>query len=93
MESEEPTDADRAAGGAAVRARRRRRDRCSRWTVGRGRRPVSTACISVPDRLSAWCETSTYERAFHVYGASFTDRTRVFNLQFTNPPRRRRPSP
>ena len=42
--------------------------------------------ISVPERMSAWCDDSTYERAFHAYGASFTDRTRAFNLEFPNPP-------
>jgi alkyldihydroxyacetonephosphate synthase len=42
--------------------------------------------ISVPDTLAAWCATDTWERAFHAYGAHFTDRTRAFNLEFPNPP-------
>ncbi len=42
--------------------------------------------ITVPDSLSAWCTTDTWERAFHSHGAHFTDRTRAFNLDFPNPP-------
>ena len=85
MESEEPTDADRAALAAQL---------SERYGTAITARPVPRAedaqlrepRISVPDQLSSWCETSTYERAFHAYGASFTDRTRAFNLQFPNPP-------
>ncbi|MGH9057652.1 MAG: FAD-binding oxidoreductase [Acidimicrobiales bacterium] len=42
--------------------------------------------VAVPDALSGWCSTDTSERAFHSYGAHFTDRTRAFNLDFPNPP-------
>ena len=85
MESEEPTDADRAALAAQL---------SERYGTAITARPVPRAedaqlrapRISVPDRMSAWCDDSTYERAFHAYGASFTDRTRAFNLDFPNPP-------
>ncbi|MGH9134210.1 MAG: FAD-binding oxidoreductase, partial [Ilumatobacteraceae bacterium] len=85
MESEEPTDADRAALAARL---------SDRYATAITAAPVPRAedaelrapRISVPDRLSAWCEISTYERAFHAYGAGFTDRTLAFNLQFPNPP-------
>src|SRR5262245_10540708 len=42
--------------------------------------------VKVPDQLSAWCSTDTFERAFHAHGAHLTDRTRAFNLDFPNPP-------
>jgi alkyldihydroxyacetonephosphate synthase len=85
MESEEPSDSDRTALAAQLSAR---------FGAEITARPVPRAedarlresRISVPDRLSPWCDTSTYERAFHAYGASFTDRTRAFNLEFPNPP-------
>ena len=52
--------------------------------------PRTPSCASRGSRCRNACRTgattSTYERAFHAYGASFTDRTRAFNLQFPNPP-------
>jgi alkyldihydroxyacetonephosphate synthase len=42
--------------------------------------------VTVPDALTGWCATDTWERAFHAHGAHFTDRTRSFNLEFPNPP-------
>ena len=85
MESEEPTDADRAALAATL---------SERYGTEIVARPVPRAedaqlrapRVAVPDRLLPWCATSTYERAFHAYGASVTDRTRAFNLEFPNPP-------
>jgi alkyldihydroxyacetonephosphate synthase len=85
MESEEPTDEQRASLAAKL---------SERYGTALVAGPVPRAedaelrppRIEVPDRLSGWCETSTYERAFHAYGASFPDRTRAFNLDFPNPP-------
>jgi len=42
--------------------------------------------IEAPDAVARWCTTDAWERAFHSYGAAFTDRTRAFNLDFPNPP-------
>ena len=85
MESEEPTDAQRADLAAHL---------SERFGVPLTARPVPRAedarlrapRIAIPPVLEAWCSTSTYERAFHAYGAHFTDRTRAFNLEFPNPP-------
>jgi alkyldihydroxyacetonephosphate synthase len=85
LESEEPTDADRAT------LARRLSDQ---YGVALTPRPVPCAedaelrapRIAVPDSLAPWCATTTYERAFHAYGAHFTDRTRAFNLDIPNPP-------
>jgi alkyldihydroxyacetonephosphate synthase len=85
MESEEPTDAKRAELAAKL---------SERQGVAVTPRPVPKAedarlrspRLTVPDALTAWCSTSTYERAFHAYGSHFTDRTRAFNLDFPNPP-------
>src|SRR4051812_21778860 len=85
MESEGPTDADRADLARRL---------SERYGVSLTPRPVPRAedaqlrpsRIAVPDTLADWCSTSTYERAFHAYGAHFTDRTRAFNLDFPDPP-------
>ncbi|MEA3216956.1 MAG: alkyldihydroxyacetonephosphate synthase [Acidimicrobiia bacterium] len=85
MESEEPTDQERAELAGRL---------SERYGVSLQPRPVPRAedaalrapRIAVPDSLAAWCSTTTYERAFHAYGAHFTDRTRAFNLDFPNPP-------
>ena len=85
MESEEPTDAERAELATRL---------SERYGVPLTPRPVPHAedaqlrapRVSVPPTLEAWCSTSTYERAFHAYGSHFTDRTRAFNLDFPNPP-------
>ncbi len=85
MESEEPTDAQRAALATSL---------SERYGTPITAAPVPRAedaelrdpRITVPDRLAEWCSTSTYERAFHAYGAGFTDRIRAFALDFPNPP-------
>ncbi|MPY91624.1 MAG: FAD-binding protein [Acidimicrobiia bacterium] len=85
LESEEPTDAERAdlarklseRAGTAITARP------VPDLADAELRPPRTA---VPDSLAAWCATDTYERAFHAYGAHFTDRARAFDLDFPNPP-------
>jgi alkyldihydroxyacetonephosphate synthase len=85
LESEEPTDAERAALAKKLSAQ---------YGTEIVARPVPKAeeaelrapRISVPDDLAPWCFTSTYERAFHAYGAHLTDRIRAFNLDFPNPP-------
>ncbi|MDQ1425550.1 MAG: alkyldihydroxyacetonephosphate synthase [Acidimicrobiaceae bacterium] len=84
MESEEPTDSQRAELAKKL---------SDRYGTALVAGPVPRAedadlrpsRIVVPDALQAWCETSTYERAFHSYGAAFTDRVRAFNLDFPNP--------
>ena len=85
MESEEPTDADRAALASSLSQRYGTEIKAA--PVPRAEdAELRPARIAVPERLAGWCATSTYERAFHAYGASFTDRTRAFNLDFPNPP-------
>lgn len=85
MESEEPTDSQRVELAKKL---------SERYGTALVAGPVPRAedaelrppRIAVPDTLQPWCETSTYERAFHAYGASFTDRVQAFNLDFPNPP-------
>ena len=85
MESEEPTDADRASLAKRL---------SERYGVAITPKPIPQAedavlrqsRIKVPDTLAPWCETSTYERAFHAFGSAFTDRARAFNLEINNPP-------
>ena len=85
FEAEEPTDADRAALARSLSAK---------YDTEITAAPVPRAedaelrapRISAPTAIAPWCETSTYERAFHAYGAHFTDRTRAFHLDFPNPP-------
>jgi alkyldihydroxyacetonephosphate synthase len=84
LESEEPTDEDRA---------RRAEHLSKRFGVAITPSPVPDladaelrpARIPVPDALAACCTTETWERAFHSHGAHFTDRTDAFNLHFPNP--------
>ena len=84
LESEEPTDEDRA---------RRAEHLSKRFGVTITPAPVPDladaelrpARIRVPDALAGCCTTETWERAFHSHGAHFTDRTDAFNLHFPNP--------
>ncbi len=84
LESEVPTDAQRAA----------RAEQLSRQFGT----PISAVPVpdladadlraprlAIPGALSGWCTTETWERAFHSHGAHFTDRTDAFNLRFPNP--------
>ena len=85
LESEEPTDADRAALAAKLSAR---------YGTEITARPVPSLDdaelraprIPVPDSVAGWCSTTTYDRARYAYGAHFTERVRAFNLDFPNPP-------
>ncbi|MDP7067673.1 MAG: FAD-binding protein, partial [Acidimicrobiales bacterium] len=85
MESEEPTDADRTQLA---------KDLSERYGTAVTAHPVPKAedaelrapRIKIPDPISDWCSTSTYERAAYAYGAHFTERVRAFNLEFPNPP-------
>jgi alkyldihydroxyacetonephosphate synthase len=85
MESEEPTDAERAALAARL---------SETYGTSVVAKPVPKAedaelrapRIKVPDSVAAWCSTTTYERASYAYGAHFTERVRAFNLDFPNPP-------
>ena len=85
LESEEPSNADRAALAAKLSAR---------YGVEITAKPVPSLDdaelrkprISVPDSVARWCSTTTYDRARHAYGAHFTERVRAFNLDFGNPP-------
>ena len=84
LESDEPTDDDRA---------RRAEHLSKRFGVSITPAPVPDladaelrpARIRVPDALAEFCTTETWERAFHSHGAHFTDRTDAFNLHFPNP--------
>ncbi|MDH4074694.1 MAG: FAD-binding oxidoreductase, partial [Acidimicrobiia bacterium] len=78
LESEEPTDAARAALA---------RDLSGRYGTEVTARPVPDLAdaelrpprIAAPDALAGFCFDDIYERARHAYGAHFTDRTRAFN--------------
>ncbi|MYE66164.1 MAG: FAD-binding oxidoreductase, partial [Acidimicrobiaceae bacterium] len=85
LESEEPSDADRAALAAKL---------SKRYGVEVTAKPVPSLDdaelraprIAVPDSVAGWCSTTTYDRARYAYGAHFTERVRAFNLDFDNPP-------
>jgi alkyldihydroxyacetonephosphate synthase len=85
LESEEPTDAQRAELARSL---------SERSGLSIVPRPVPRlddaelrpARVAVPDAVAAWCSTDTWERAFHAHGAHLTDRIRSFNLAFPNPP-------
>src|SRR5262245_51445193 len=84
LESEEPTNDDRA---------HRAEQLSKRFGVSITPTPVPDLAdaqlrpsrVRVPDGLSDFCSTDTWERAFHSHGAHFTDRTDAFNLHFPNP--------
>jgi alkyldihydroxyacetonephosphate synthase len=84
LESEEPTDADRADRAEQL---------SKRFGVSITPRPVPRLAdavlrpprVAVPDTLADCCTTATWERAFHSHGAHLTDRSDAFNLRFPNP--------
>jgi alkyldihydroxyacetonephosphate synthase len=84
LESEEPTDAERA---------QRAEQLSKRYGVSITPAPVPKLAdaqlraprLKVPDALAPFCSTETWERAFHSHGAHFTERTRAFALDFPNP--------
>ena len=84
MESEEPSEGDRA---------RRAEHLSKRFGVSISPRPVPRLGdavlreprVTVPDALAEVCTTETWERAFHSHGAHVTDRTAAFNLEFPHP--------
>ncbi|MGF1597453.1 MAG: FAD-binding oxidoreductase [Acidimicrobiales bacterium] len=85
LESEEPSDAQRATLAAQL---------SDRYGVAVTPRPIPDLAdaelraprITPPDALAGFCSTGTWERARHAGGAHLTDRTRAFNLDFPNPP-------
>ncbi|WP_419931031.1 FAD-binding oxidoreductase [Candidatus Poriferisodalis sp.] len=85
LESEEPTDADRAELAKKLSAQ---------YGTEIVAKPVPSvddadlrpSRITIPDSVAGWCSTSTYDRARYAYGAHFTERVRAFNLDFPNPP-------
>ena len=85
LESEEPTDEDRAKLAKHL---------SRRFETAITPKPIPDLAdaelrpprIEPPERLAPFCFTDPYERARHSYGAHFTDRTRAFNLDFPNPP-------
>ena len=85
LESDEPSDADRAA--AAVRLSKRYgsqivappKPRLEEITL---RAPRVTA----PPALARICSTEAHDRASHSYGKSFRDTVRAFRGEFPNPP-------
>jgi alkyldihydroxyacetonephosphate synthase len=84
LESEEPSDADRA---------RRAEHLSKRFGVAITPRPVPKLAdaelrrprVTVPSTLDQLVTADTWERAFHSHGAHLTDRTDAFNLRFPNP--------
>jgi alkyldihydroxyacetonephosphate synthase len=84
LESEEPTDADRADRAEHL---------SKRFGVSITPAPVPRLAdaelrpprVVVPDALADYCTTETWERAFHSHGAHLTDRTDAFSLRFPNP--------
>src|SRR5262245_36678332 len=85
LESEEPSDAERADLARSL---------SERSGLSITPRPIPDLAdaelrpprIRVPEALEAWCTTDVWERAFHAHGAHLTDRIRAFNLKFPNPP-------
>jgi alkyldihydroxyacetonephosphate synthase len=85
LESEEPTNAERAD------LARKLSERAGTTITPRPVPDLADAelrapRITVPEGLAPWCATDAWERAFHSYGAHLTDRVRAFNLEFPNPP-------
>jgi alkyldihydroxyacetonephosphate synthase len=84
LETEEPSDADRA---------RRAEHLSKRFGVSITPQPVPRLAdaelrpprLDVPAVLADVCTTETWERAFHSHGAHLTDRTDAFHLRFPNP--------
>ena len=84
LESEEPTDADRAERAEFL---------SKRFGVSITPVPVPDLAdaelrsprVVVPGSLAPFCSTEIWERAFHSHGSHFTDRTDAFNLRFPNP--------
>ena len=84
LESEEPTDAERAERAEFL---------SKRFGVSITPVPVPDLAdaelrsprVVVPDTLAPFCSTEIWERAFHSHGSHFTDRTDAFNLRFPNP--------
>jgi alkyldihydroxyacetonephosphate synthase len=84
LESEEPTDAQRAERAEHL---------SKRYGTPITAAPVPKLAdaqlraprLRIPDALARFCATDTWERAFHSHGSNFTDRTRAFALDFPNP--------
>jgi alkyldihydroxyacetonephosphate synthase len=84
LESEEPTDAERAERAEFL---------SKRFEVSITPVPVPNLAdaelrsprVVVPDTLAPFCSTDIWERAFHSHGSHFSDRTDAFNLRFPNP--------
>ena len=85
LESEEPSDADRAALAAKL-SKRYGTEITARPVPSLDDAELRAPRIPVPDSVSGWCSTTTYDRARYAYGAHFTERVRAFNLDFGNPP-------
>ena len=85
LESEEPSDADRAALAAKL-SKRYGTEIIAKPVPSLGDAELRAPRIAVPDSVVAWCSTTTYDRARYAYGAHFTERVRAFNLDFPNPP-------
>jgi alkyldihydroxyacetonephosphate synthase len=84
LESEEPTDADRA-GRAEHLSRRFGVEITPRPVPRLEDAELRPPRVTVPAALAGVCSTETWERAFHSHGAHLTDRTNAFNLEFPNP--------
>ena len=85
LESEEPTDADRAALAAKL-SKRYATEITAKPVPSLDDAELRAPRIPVPDSVAGWCSTTTYDRARYAYGAHFTERVRAFNLDFANPP-------
>ena len=85
LESEEPTDAQRAALAAKL-SKRYGTEITAKPVPSLDDAELRAPRITVPDSVAGWCSTTTYDRARYAYGAHFTERVRAFNLDFGNPP-------
>ena len=85
LESEEPSDADRAALAAKL-SKRYGTEITAKPVPSLDDAELRAPRIPVPDSVAGWCSTTTYDRARYAYGAHFTERVRAFNLDFGNPP-------
>ena len=75
LESEEPTDADRAALAAKL-SKRYGTEVTAKPVPSLDDAELRAPRIRVPDSMTGWCSTTTYDRARYAYGAHFTERVR-----------------
>ena len=92
LESEEPTDQDRAKLAKHL-SRRFKTAITPKPIPDLADADLRPPRIEPPESLAPFCLTDTYERARHSYGAHFTDRTRALSPPLAAQEPCRAPSP